>query len=57
MVVRGYFSVEVYKYARPGYFPNWIVFFKVTCGESYKIQRVIEALSADSQQAPILLSR
>ena len=34
MVVRGYFSVGVYKYAKPGYLYDWIVVFKVTCVKS-----------------------
>ena len=29
MVVQGYFSVGVYKYARPGYLYDWIFVFKV----------------------------
>ena len=57
MVGRGYFSVGVYKYVRPGYLYNWIVVFKVTRSASYEIQSVIEAIAAADQQAPIFLSR
>ena len=57
IIGRGYFSVGVYKYARPGYLYNWIFVFKVTRSASYEIQSVIEAIAAADQQAPILLSR
>ena len=57
MVVWGYFSVGVYKYARPGCLYDWIVVFKVTRGASYVIQSVIEAIASADQQAPIFLSR
>ena len=57
MVVQGYFSVGVYKYARPGYLYDWIVVFNVTRVASYDIQSVIEAIAYADHQAPILLSR
>ena len=56
MVLQGYFSDGVYKYARPVYLYDWIVVFKVTCSASYESQSVIEAIAAADQQAPILLS-
>ena len=34
MVVRGSFSVGIYKYARPGSLSDWIVVLKVMCGAS-----------------------
>ena len=57
MVVQGYFSVGVYKYARPGCLYDWMVVFKVTHVASYEIQSVIEAIAYADHQAPILLSR
>ena len=57
MFVQGCFSVGVYKYARPGCLYDWIVVFKVSCGESYESQVVIEDIAAASQKDPILLSR
>ena len=57
MVVWGYFSDFVYKYARPGYLYDWIFVFKVTRSASYGIQIVIEAIAYADHQAPILLSR
>ena len=57
VVVRGYFSVYVYKYASPGSLSKYIVVFKVNSGASYERQSIIEAISAASQQAPIFLSR
>ena len=57
MVVRGYSSVGLYNYARPGSLSYWIVMFKVSRGERYKSQSVIEAINAADMQAPIFLSR
>ena len=57
MFVWRYFSVGVYKYARPGCLKDWIVVFKVTCVASYKIQSGIGAIASADQQAPIFLSR
>ena len=56
IVVRGYFSVGVYKYARPGSLSEWIVVFNLTRGASYDIQSVIETIDPATHQAPIFLS-
>ena len=55
MVVQVSVNVGVYKYARHGSLSDWKVVFKVACDESYDIQRVIDSVSAATQQNPILL--
>ena len=51
------FSAGVYKYAMPSSLYDGIVVFKVARDTSYDNQRVIEAIAAADQQAPIFLSR
>ena len=56
MVVRGYFYVGIYKYARPGSISDWIVVFKVARSKIYEIQGIIEARSSADKHDPIFLS-
>ena len=57
MVVRGSFSVGVYKYARPGSLYDWIVVLKVTHGASYESKSAVEAIDDAAQQALTFLTR